>query len=202
MPPGTTDGNALFMAGSQMLGRASVPIGAAAPDFTLPDVRDDRPVRLSDFRGRPVVLIFGSFGCNLLCDQAVDLERLHARFKDRVPFLFVYVTEAPHVNEALPPPYGGAAAADPAKAQRERIRKGLAHYGLTMPCLEDQGKEAVTAYGAYPRRLVVVDAQGRVTYDAAVGPGGARQAADSWDLAAIGDYLERLRSQQPAGDAP
>ena len=202
VPAGTMDGNALFMAGSQMIGHAPVPIGAAAPDFSLPGVRDDRPVRLSDFRGRPVVLIFGSFGCNLLCEQAADLERLHARFKDRVPFLFVYVTEAPHINGALPPPYGGAGAADPASAQRERIRKGLAHYGLTMPCVEDCNKEAVAAYGAYPRRLVVVDAQGRVTYDAGVGPGGARQTADIWDLAAIGDHLDRFRAGTPAADAP
>jgi len=202
VPAGRMDGNALFMAGSQMMGHAPVSTGATAPDFTLPEVRDERPVRLSDFRGRPVVLIFGSFGCNLLCEQAADLERLHARFKHRVPFLFVYVTEAPHANDALPPPYGGAGAADPVKAQRERIRRGLAHYGLTMPCVEDRDNEAVAAYGAYPRRLVVVDAQGRVSYDASVGPGGARQTADRWDLAAIGDHLDRLRAGMPAADAP
>ena len=31
--------------------------GTQAPDFTLPD-QDGKPVSLSDFRGRPVVLYF------------------------------------------------------------------------------------------------------------------------------------------------
>jgi cytochrome oxidase Cu insertion factor (SCO1/SenC/PrrC family) len=34
--------------------------GAAAPDFTLADLGGDKTVRLSDLRGKPVVLIFGS----------------------------------------------------------------------------------------------------------------------------------------------
>src|SRR5262245_33273156 len=40
-----------------------------APDFTLPDLRTGRPVTLSAFRGRPTVLIFGSFTCTLFCNQ-------------------------------------------------------------------------------------------------------------------------------------
>jgi cytochrome oxidase Cu insertion factor (SCO1/SenC/PrrC family) len=34
--------------------------GAAAPDFTLTDLRGEKTVRLSELRGKPVVLIFGS----------------------------------------------------------------------------------------------------------------------------------------------
>jgi hypothetical protein len=37
-----------------------VPPGALAPDFELPDT-DDRRWRLSDYRGRPVLLHFGSY---------------------------------------------------------------------------------------------------------------------------------------------
>ena len=34
--------------------------GAAAPDFTIKDVDGSNPVKLSDLKGKPVVLIFGS----------------------------------------------------------------------------------------------------------------------------------------------
>ena len=35
-------------------------VGDAAPDFTVKDVRGKQAVKLSDLRGKPVVLIFGS----------------------------------------------------------------------------------------------------------------------------------------------
>ena len=35
-------------------------VGDAAPDFTVKDVRGKKAVKLSDLKGRPVVLIFGS----------------------------------------------------------------------------------------------------------------------------------------------
>ena len=39
------------------------PPGTPAPDFTLPDVRDGRPVRLANLLGpRPVVLLLSGFG--------------------------------------------------------------------------------------------------------------------------------------------
>jgi cytochrome oxidase Cu insertion factor (SCO1/SenC/PrrC family) len=35
-------------------------VGDPAPAVTLTDLRTDKPVRLTDLRGKPVVLIFGS----------------------------------------------------------------------------------------------------------------------------------------------
>jgi cytochrome oxidase Cu insertion factor (SCO1/SenC/PrrC family) len=35
-------------------------VGEAAPDFTVKDVQGKESVRLSDLKGKPVVLIFGS----------------------------------------------------------------------------------------------------------------------------------------------
>jgi len=36
-------------------------VGDVAPDFCLPRLDDADEVRLSDLRGRPVVLVFGSY---------------------------------------------------------------------------------------------------------------------------------------------
>lgn len=38
-------------------------VGAFAPDFTLPALEDGRPLRLSDFRGRAVVINFWATWC-------------------------------------------------------------------------------------------------------------------------------------------
>jgi hypothetical protein len=39
-----------------------LPIGSAAPTFTLADARTGERVSLEDYRGRPVVLLLSSFG--------------------------------------------------------------------------------------------------------------------------------------------
>ena len=35
-----------------------MPTGAKAPDFTLPDARNNQPVSLSDYAGKPVLIVF------------------------------------------------------------------------------------------------------------------------------------------------
>ena len=49
-----------------------LPVGTVAPDFALPDA-DGRIVRLSDFRGRPVVLAFYPLDWSPGCSQQLDL---------------------------------------------------------------------------------------------------------------------------------
>jgi peroxiredoxin len=49
-----------------------LPPGTRAPDFTLPDA-SGRPVRLSDYRGRPVVLVFYPLDWSPGCSQQLDL---------------------------------------------------------------------------------------------------------------------------------
>jgi cytochrome oxidase Cu insertion factor (SCO1/SenC/PrrC family) len=39
---------------------ADLKVGTAAPDFTIQDVEAKKTVKLSDLRGKPVVLVFGS----------------------------------------------------------------------------------------------------------------------------------------------
>ncbi len=66
--------------------------------------------------------------------------------------------------------------ANPLQAHREHIRRGLELYGVTMPCLDDADQTVVKAYGAFPRRLVVVDRSGRIAHDAGLGIFG------DWDM--------------------
>lgn len=49
-----------------------LPVGTPAPDFELPDA-GGKPVRLSDFRGRPVVLVFYPLDWSPGCSQQLDL---------------------------------------------------------------------------------------------------------------------------------
>ncbi|HEX6022461.1 MAG TPA: peroxiredoxin [Solirubrobacter sp.] len=49
-----------------------LPVGTEAPDFALPDASGEL-VRLSDFRGRPVVLVFYPLDWSPGCSQQLDL---------------------------------------------------------------------------------------------------------------------------------
>ncbi|GAB4100268.1 peroxiredoxin [Sinomonas halotolerans] len=50
-----------------MTARAGIPaVGSTAPDFELPN-QFGEPVRLSDYRGRPVVVIFYPFAFSRIC---------------------------------------------------------------------------------------------------------------------------------------
>jgi peroxiredoxin len=150
-----------------------MPASSRAPDFAASRVPDGKPVRLSDFQGRkPVVLIFGSLSCDRLCAQAGQLERLYRSYRDRAEFLFVYIREA-HM---------------PAQVQTRScaaLQAALAAHKLSLPCVLDSGS-AERAYDAWPKRLVIVGADGSIVLDA------GRGLPDRWDL----DEVEAwLRSQ-------
>lgn len=50
----------VWLDGAKTIDGFGIPPGETAPDFTLPDT-DGNLIRLSDQRGRPVLLHFGSF---------------------------------------------------------------------------------------------------------------------------------------------
>ena len=169
--------------------------GHVAPDFELPDVETGEAVRLSSFRGRHVVLLFGSFTCDLFCNQARDLERIYQNYKDRAAFLFVYVGEPGH---DIPELREAFARLDPGPAgRRERARIGRKTFGMTVPSVLDSDDLAtMLAYEASPKRLVCLDADGRVVFDAGKG------VPKVWDLAAVERYLDQwLKGPAPTNDS-
>ena len=100
--------------------------GDAAPDFTLPDA-DGKPVSLSDYRGRRVIVYFypaaSTPGCTKeACDFRDNLAELGGAGLDVV----------------------GISPDKPAKLAKFRDAEGL-----TFPLLSDVDKDVLTAWGAF-----------------------------------------------------
>ena len=74
--------------------------GEPAPDFNLPDI-SGRMVRLSDLRGRPVVIEFGAYTCPIFSDRVPAMEKLASEHPE-VTFLVIYTREA-HPGEVTGP---------------------------------------------------------------------------------------------------
>ena len=78
---------------------ATIPTGTsleesanAAPDFTVYDL-DGNPVKLSDFRGKPVILNFWASWCGPCKAEMPDLEAAYLEYGDEIRFLTVNLTD-------------------------------------------------------------------------------------------------------------
>jgi peroxiredoxin len=127
-----------------------LPVGDAAPDFTLPDATGT-PVRLSHLRGHPVVLVFYPLDWSPGCSQQLDLYQQElGEFRARDAHLLAISPDSVYSH--------GAWAA---------VR------GLTVPLLSDfQPKgEVARSYrvwresdGFSDRAVYVIDPAGRIAY--------------------------------------
>jgi peroxiredoxin len=127
-----------------------LPVGSEAPDFALPDA-SGQLVRLSDFRGRPVVLVFYPLDWSPGCSQQLDLyEQEIEEIRSRGAQLLAISVDSIYSH--------GAWAA---------VR------GISFPLLADfQPKgEVARRYGVWreddgfsERALYVIDPQGRIAY--------------------------------------
>jgi hypothetical protein len=99
-------------------GSGSLIVGSAAPDFVLTGVDGDKPVRLADLRGKPVVLYFGSCTCPIFRQSVGEIGSVSAAYQDQVQADVVYIREA-HPNAGLPSESGGRQAI---QTNRERDR--------------------------------------------------------------------------------
>jgi len=68
-------------------------VGAAVPDVQLRKL-DGTPVQLASFKGRPVVLEFGSYSSPSFRQRAAQMEQLKKEYGGRATFLVVYTAEA------------------------------------------------------------------------------------------------------------
>lgn len=128
-------------------------IGAPAPEFELIDL-DGNHVRLSDFRGRPVVLEFGSFTCPIFADRINAMERLALEHPEAM-FLVIYVREA-HPGEIQGVHRSLA-------EKRSAAHKLVMEEALARRVLVDSVDGAThRAYGGAWNPVYVIDAAGRV----------------------------------------
>jgi peroxiredoxin Q/BCP len=120
--------------------------GSAAPDFELTTDTGER-VKLSDFRGKPVVLYFypkdDTPGCTA---QACGIRDVHDRFAER-----------------------GAVVLGVSTDDAESHRTFRDKYALPFTLLADPDREAGTAYGVvrddspyYERSTFVIDEDGKI----------------------------------------
>lgn len=113
-----------------------------APDFTVYD-RDGNPVKLSDFRGKPVVLNFWSSRCGPCKSEMPDFQQAYDQLGEEIHFLMVNVTD------------GSWDTMDSATAF-------LDESGYTFPVYFDTGLSASAAYGTSSLPVTYfIDAEGR-----------------------------------------
>lgn len=98
-----------------------------APNFTVYD-SDGNNVKLSDFRGKPVVLNFWASWCTYCKQEMPDFNELYKKDKDKVVFLFVDCT-------------------DGSKETKEKAQAFLKQQGYDFPVYYDFDQDAVTQYG-------------------------------------------------------
>ena len=70
-----------------------------APDFTVLD-RDGNQVRLSDLRGKPVVLSFWASWCGICKTGMPDFEEVYADAGEEVHFMMINLTTGSETEEA------------------------------------------------------------------------------------------------------
>ena len=149
-------------------------IGQDAPAIALPDL-DGNTVSLSDFAGTPTLVLFWNPGCGFCSRMADDLKAWEAKPAKNAPKLLVVSTGSIEANRAL---------------------------GLTSPTVLDEGFNVGRAYGAGGTpSAVLVDAEGKIASEVAVGAPGVLALANGQDpkQAATGSAPAPVKLKQ--GDA-
>lgn len=165
-------------------------VGDVAPEFSLERLGASdgvEPCRaaLSDYRGRPLALIFGSYTCPVFRRQIPRFNAAHRRFGERVEFLGIYVREA-HPEDGWRVPQNdslGCVIPQPrtsierhSVAQLCRDRESIP-YALAIDDIDDP---VMRAYAGSPERLYAVGPDGVVRFKSAIGPFDELEI-DAWE---------------------
>lgn len=119
----------------------ATPSPVMAPDFTVYD-GDGNPVRLSDFRGTPVVVNFWASWCGPCQSEMPAFDEAAADYEGQVQFLMVNLTDGSQETQASAEAF-------------------LEENGYTFPVYFDLDMDAASAYGVYGIPVTYfIDAEG------------------------------------------
>jgi tetratricopeptide (TPR) repeat protein len=148
-------------------------VGHPAPDVELHEPDGGR-LRLSSLRGRPLVLVLGSYTCPQLRHGAPEVNRLYERYHDRARFLLVYIREAHPEGESWQSTVNrreGISLPEARSAAERAQHAALCRRELRIPydaVLDGLDGRAEAAFAAFPSRVFVIDVGGTVTFSSAL----------------------------------
>ncbi|AAP10545.1 MULTISPECIES: redoxin domain-containing protein [Bacillus] len=111
----------------EIIARNGIEIGKSAPDFELTKL-DGTNVKLSDLKGKKVILNFWATWCGPCQQEMPDMEAFYKEHKENVEILAVNYT---------PSEKGGG---------EEKVSNFIKEKGITFPVLLDKNIDVTTAY--------------------------------------------------------
>jgi peroxiredoxin len=161
-------------------------LGQPAPDFTLPDL-SGKPVRLSSFRGKMVVLEWFNPGCPFVRASHTSGSLVNAAQKQAAQGV-VWLA----INSGAPGKQGHGV---------DTNREGAQRYALQHPILIDDSGSVGRAYGAERTpHMFVIDQQGVLRYEGAIdnSPDGEGKSPEGDRLIDFVDSaIQDLRAGRP-----
>ncbi|HBU38145.1 MAG TPA: hypothetical protein DEB70_10125 [Planctomycetaceae bacterium] len=163
--------------------------GDDAPDFTLHSYDESQVITLSDLRGKPSVLVFGSCTCPPFVRSTSMINSLYDEYHKDVNFLMIYIREAHPIGGREVPNNQFTVNAPTTLSERcELVEDFNDRIQMRMPIVVDTIDDAVAdVYAPWPNRLVVVDANGKIVDVGIAAAGGTRES--SRQLPALLDRL-------------
>ncbi len=129
---------------STQSGEGTEPVKQEAPDFTVYD-GEGNAHKLSDFRGRPVILNFWATWCGYCKMEMPDFDEKYQEYGEQIHFLMLNVT-------------------DGSQETMEKASAFVAEEGYTFPVYYDTSLEASSAYPTSGLPVTFfIDAEGYLT---------------------------------------
>lgn len=180
---------ALIATGLSMASVASAApaIGEAAPAFTLMNV-DGKPVTLSDFKGKPVILEWTNPGCPFVRGH-YDSGAMQATQAKAIAAGAVWLS----INSGAPGKQGHMSGAQ-AKAQMGKDSTSPTHY-----LLDPKGTVGTLYAAKTTPHIYVITPEGRLAYNGAIND---RPTAEKEDALAGENYALAALTAVKAGKAP
>jgi hypothetical protein len=149
--------------------------GDPIPTLALARLENGGKTNLSTLRGRPLILLFGSYTWPPFRRQSGDLQQLYEDFRERAEFFVVYIAEAHPVDgwQMLSNEQEGIRIQQPVtfEARLAAAQRCADSLTLTIPVLVDGlDNAAMERFSAWPERIYIADRRGRIHYIGGQGP--------------------------------